>query len=78
MVKRKKCITIEEDVIKELNLIATAEKTSFSQLVEDGVTALIEHKRQLEPVNLRATVKEIVMDVLKEQEGIPSAFRKYM
>ena len=78
MVKRKKCVTIEESIIKELEKLAAAEKQSFSQLLEDSAAALIENRKQLEPVNLKTTVKEIVMEVLKEQQGIPQSLRKYM
>lgn len=77
MTKRKKCIAIEPEIANELEMFAAKERASFSQLVEDAVVALLENRKQVEPDNLKDTIKKMIAEEFKKQEGMPSAMRNY-
>lgn len=78
MPKRKKCITIDDNVANQLEAIAMREKVSFSQLIEEGAINLIERREELQPENLQSVIEEIVEAALKRQQDVPSEMRKYM
>ena len=78
MAKRRKSIVIEPEIASELEILAVKENTSFSQLAEEAIVALLENRKELKPENLKNVIEEIVAEALKRQEEIPKEMRKYL
>ena len=78
MSKRKKGVTLEPDLVSELEIVATQQQLSFSQVLENAAVEYLERRKQLEPENLVKIIDERVAIALKRQQGMPDEMRKYL